>query len=98
MGVQPPGMLRGVSKIFGFKQECDIIRYEFPQRTRPFETIYSRAYIDSLVLRGNNKTCDPSKTLIIGFDICFPRSCLSKDLLEIAKLGQFIQFPIDKDE
>ena len=97
MGVQPPGMLRGASKVFGFKQECDIIHYQVPQRMRPFETIYSRAYIDSLVLEGNNKTCDPSNTLIIGFDICFPKSCLNRDLLEIAKIGQFLQLPINKN-
>lgn len=97
MGAKPPGMLRGTNKVFGFKQECDIIHYEIPQRIRPFETIYSRAYIDTLVLEGNNKTCDPLKTLIIGFDICFPKSCLNKDVLQIAEIGQFLRLLIYKN-
>lgn len=90
LGARPPGVLRGATKFFGFKQECDIIYYQVPQRKRPFETIYSRTYIDSLVLGGKNKTCDPSNTLIIGFDVCLPKSCLAKDIVELVEISEFL--------
>ena len=89
MGAIPPGMSRGATKIYGFKQECDIIHYEFPHRSRPFETMYSGVFLDAYALAGvQNLTCDPTKTSFIRFDVCFPRSCNINDILAIMKSGK----------
>ena len=89
MGVIPPGMLRGANKIYGFKQECDIIRYEFPQQSRPFETMYSGVFLDAYALAGVQPlTCDPTNTSFVRFDVCFPKSCNGNDILTIMKSGK----------
>ena len=88
MGAQPPGKLRGITKIFGFKQECDIIHYEVPNRSRPFETMYSGAFLDGYAATGlQNVTCDAQKTYFLRFDICLPKSCNANDALAILKNG-----------
>ena len=86
MGAQPPGMLRGATNIYGFKQECDIIHYKIHGRSRPFETMYSGAFIDGVALaESQNATCDPSKTFFVRFDMCLPKSCSANDLLAVIK-------------
>ena len=88
MGAQPPGALRGATKFYGFKQECDVIHYNVPHRSRPFKTMYSGAFLDAYALGGvQNKTCDPTKTPFIRFDVCFPESCNANDVLIILKNG-----------
>ena len=42
MAVKPAGVLRGPQTFYGFKQECDIIKYMPPNRAREFRTAYSR--------------------------------------------------------
>uniref|UniRef100_A0AC35F8E5 Nose resistant-to-fluoxetine protein N-terminal domain-containing protein n=1 Tax=Panagrolaimus sp. PS1159 TaxID=55785 RepID=A0AC35F8E5_9BILA len=73
----PPGMLRGARIIYGFKQECDIINYKVPNRDREFTTAYSRAYLSA------SGPCKGPEDAAIGFDVCMPSSCTSKDLKTI---------------
>ena len=89
MGLPPPGILRGATKIYGFKQECDIVYYKVPHRSRPFETMYSGVFLDAYALTGiQNATCDSTKTLLIRYDVCLPRSCNKDDILTILKNGE----------
>ena len=96
MGAKPPGVLRGITKIYGFKQECDIIHYEFPQQSRPFKTMYSAAFLDGYALMGiQNVTCDPATTYFMRFDVCLPKSCNANDILTIIKNGMLVQIKYD---
>lgn len=42
MAKEPPGVRRGAQNFFGFKQQCDIIHYDVPNRKRELRTSYSR--------------------------------------------------------
>uniref|UniRef100_A0A914XX72 Nose resistant-to-fluoxetine protein N-terminal domain-containing protein n=1 Tax=Panagrolaimus superbus TaxID=310955 RepID=A0A914XX72_9BILA len=76
MAKEPPGVRRGAQNFFGFKQECDILKYTVPNRSRTLQTSYSRAYMNAYRKPNCNNSDDP----IIGFDICMPSSCTSDDL------------------
>uniref|UniRef100_A0AC35EUY7 Nose resistant-to-fluoxetine protein N-terminal domain-containing protein n=1 Tax=Panagrolaimus sp. PS1159 TaxID=55785 RepID=A0AC35EUY7_9BILA len=75
----PPGMLRGPRNLYGFKQECDIVKYKVPNQKREFTTSYSRAYISL------TEDCENLEATL-GFDICMPSSCTSKDLESLIAL------------
>uniref|UniRef100_A0A914PQB1 Nose resistant-to-fluoxetine protein N-terminal domain-containing protein n=1 Tax=Panagrolaimus davidi TaxID=227884 RepID=A0A914PQB1_9BILA len=68
-----PGMLRGSRNLYGFKQECDIVKYKVPNQKREFTTSYSRVYISL------TEDCENLEATL-GFDICMPSSCTSMDL------------------
>uniref|UniRef100_A0AC34FS32 Nose resistant-to-fluoxetine protein N-terminal domain-containing protein n=1 Tax=Panagrolaimus sp. ES5 TaxID=591445 RepID=A0AC34FS32_9BILA len=74
----PAGMLRGARNLFGFKQECDVIKYKFGQRKREFRTAYSRL----VVLK---RDCGNLETSL-GFDVCLPSSCTSEDLMNVVAI------------